>query len=414
MKTRLASFWFAYMAGFGVFFPLYSLYLQDGLGLAESRVGLVMSVIPLVGLVTQPLWGQAADRTGSRRLVLVLLAVGMAVASLSVLRVDGFVGVLLATAFVAVFSTAILPMATAVTLATLARAGGAAAFGQVRMWGTIGFLTAVLVFPRLLPLLDGLGADRSGELSLPGIGLLPAGLRWMFPVIAAFSLLAALLAARLPTTPELGLRALRGDSLRLLRHAPVARLLAFTFAAHLCLQGPINLFPLLVTARGGDVSSISGMWVAMLALEIPLVGFAGFTLRRFGARGLLRIGLAAEGLRWMVSAFTHDLALMGAMQLLHGVGVAGVIIGGPLYLEESVPERLRSTGQALISSVGFGLAAILSIAAGGWLIERFGPTLPYAAAGTGAFVLALLVRRLLPEPARPDESTLREILPAQR
>ncbi|MEM6797238.1 MAG: MFS transporter, partial [Acidobacteriota bacterium] len=130
--------------------------------------------------------------------------------------------------------------------------------------------------------------------------------------------------------------------------------------------------------------------------------FAGAALRRLGARGLLTLGLAAEGLRWLLTALSPDLAVVRAAQLLHGVGVAGVLVGGPLYLELSVPSRLRATGQALVATIGIGLASMLSISAAGALFDSMGPKFPYLLSGIGASLLALAVRWRLPQPYRPE------------
>lgn len=392
MHRTLTTFWYLYMCGWGIFFPYYSLYLGDELGLAGSRVGIVMATIPLVGLLAQPLWGHIADRTGSRRLVLTILTAGTAVAVAGLALPRAFAGAALATAIFAIFAPSVLPMATSVSLATVGRTG-IGRFGWIRMWGTLGFLTMVVVFPRILERIEGAEVPFLGR----------DGLIWMFPATALCLALAAAVASRVPDNAALRLRSVRGDLGRLLRHPPVVRLLALTFAAHLCLQGSINFFPLFVRERGGDVSDVGRMWIFMLLLEVPLIGFAGHTLRRLGARGLLVVGLTAEGLRWTTCAMTDDLRLFTAVQVFHGVGVAGVLIGAPLYLEQAVPERLRSSGQAFISTVGFGAAAILSNLTFGALLEHLGVEVPYAAAGIGVLVLAGLVFFVLPEPRPPDD-----------
>jgi PPP family 3-phenylpropionic acid transporter len=329
--------------------------------------------------------------------VLAVVALGVALANLSLGFLHSFHAALLGTAVLAVFSTVVLSMSTAVTLAGV-DSFGPNAFGQVRMFGTLGFLAAVVVFPQFLA-----QSPRTEIASLHWDGLAQ-----MFPVTALLTLMAAALALKLPRTPALSVRSQRGDLKRLLRHPPAVRLVFVVLAAHLFVQGPINLFPLYITDRGGDVTSIGKMWIFMLLLEIPLIGFSGQTLRRLGARGLLTVGLLAEGVRWITCALTTDLDIIRAVMLLHGLGVAGIIVGGPLYLEQAVPARLRSTGQALVASAGFGAGAILSVSAVGWLFDRFGANIPYGLAGSGALLLGLLVFRLLPEPYRPLEEAISE------
>lgn len=387
MERRLAIFWFLFLGGWGIFFPYYSLYLGQELGLSGTRVGLVMAMFPLVAMAAQPLWGHLADHTGSRRKVLATLAAGSALFAFALVAPRGFASALAGTAVLAVFSTSVLPMATSVSLAAVGRSG-IARFGHIRMWGTIGFLVSVVAFPWLLERLSSTNPD-----TVPWHGL-----AWMFPATAVLALAAAVVAFYLPEGGELTLRAVPGDVRRLLAHPPVVRLLVLVFAAHLFMQGTINLFPLYVTDRGGDASTVGRMWIFMLLLEIPLIGFSGRTLKKIGARGLLTAGLAAEALRWTTCALTHDFRIIAAVQVMHGVSVAGVLLGAPLYLEQVAPERLRSTGQAFVATVSFGAGAILSNAGCGWLLEHLGPSAPYAVAGTGTLVLALLVHRVLPEP----------------
>ena len=138
------------------------------------------------------------------------------------------------------------------------------------------------------------------------------------------------------------------------------------------------------------------MWVLMLAVEIPLVISSGAGLNRFGARGLLTLGVLAGGLRWTLSGFVNDLYVIYLIQMLHGVMVAGLVLGAPLYLDTVVPERLRSTGQALLSMVGVGIGGIASNAGAGWLLEHLGPDAPYIFSGIGSLILGSLVCWILP------------------
>ncbi len=117
----------------------------------------------------------------------------------------------------------------------------------------------------------------------------------------------------------------------------------------------------------------------MLAV-VPLVGMAVQPLW----------GQLADRLDWIY-----------ALQILHGVTVAGFILGAPLYVEAVVPERLRSTGQGLLTMLGASLGGITSALGSGWLLERVGPDAPYVAGGVGALLLGALVPLALPPPGRP-------------
>ena len=141
----------------------------------------------------------------------------------------------------------------------------------------------------------------------------------------------------------------------------------------------------------------------MLLLEIPLILLSGPTIRRIGARGLLAVGVIADGFRWLICSLVSDLSVMYALQLLHGLVVAGLFVGASLYVESAVPERLRSTGQGLLAMIGFSCAGVFSNVFGGLLLEHFGADAPFRVGGIGALLLGLALPLILPRPSRPEE-----------
>ena len=383
------------MAGLGLVFPYQSLYLRENAGLTGAELGAVLAVRPFVGMLAQPLWGQLADRSGSRSRVLGAAALGSAAAYAVFPLAQGFLPLLFAMAAVAVFSTSVIPMSTSVTLAALG-ADAPRSFGRVRVWGTVGFLLLVAGFPPLLHAAQrGLGWVRaSGGPSEPGLAML-------FGLAALLSFAAALLALRVRGSGARGARAERGELRLLLRHPPYRRALVYAFLAWLLLQGPILLFPVFVREIGGDLDTVSRMWLPMLALEIPLVLYSGAALGRLGSRGLVAIGVLADGLRWTICALVPELPVVFAAQLLHGVSIAGLAVGIQLYVESVVPEQLRSSGQGLLATLGPSIGGILSSAGAGVLLDGFGARAPCLVGGLGALALGCLTWLLLPPPARP-------------
>ncbi|MGH7785731.1 MAG: MFS transporter [Candidatus Binatia bacterium] len=380
----IAAFWFLYFGGLGIFFPFYTLYLRENAGLSGTQVGVVLAMMPLVGIVAQPVWGHLADRTGARSAILTLLTVATALAYLVLGRLEHFPALVAGTAALAVFGTAIGPLSMSIAFAAV-RGAGPHAFGLLRVWGTVGYLITVAGYPWLLHRLAPPTADGAEP-----------GLASLFPATAGLFLLAALIGPLLPRSGAAALRASPGQWRELLPRPAVRRLLLFTFAAFVCLQGPIGLFPLFIRARGGDLATVGNMWVVMILLEIPLVALAGTGLRRLGARGLMAAGLIAGGVRWTVCALTGDLAVLYVMQLLHGVTVAGLLLGGPLYLEAVVPPALRSTAQALLATAGMAIGSIVSNTATGWLMQHVGPDAPFLLGGLAALVLGACTFWILP------------------
>ena len=220
------------------------------------------------------------------------------------------------------------------------------------------------------------------------------------------SLLSALVLMRVPSGSALSLRARKEDLLLLLRQPSYIRLLTLAFFAFGLLAGPIVLFPIFVTSRGGTLETISQLWIPMLLLEIPLILFAGSGLRRLGARGLISAGIACDGARWLISALAPTLVWVFGVQLLHGVVVVGLIIGMQLYVEGEVPEALRVTGQTLLGTV-MSLGSVLSHLWAGFALEHFGPNVPYFVSGIASIALGVFAWFFL----RPRLPTFRFTVP---
>ncbi|MFN0314122.1 MAG: MFS transporter [Burkholderiales bacterium] len=365
----IAVFWFLYMAGIGVIFPYLSLYFQENAGLTGTQLGLALAMHPFMGIIASPFWGQWADRSGRRRGVLFLLASGSALGYFLVPFASSFPVLLVCLAFLSVFAAPTMAVASSLSFAVLG-AGGAAHFGRMRVWGTVGYLMMILAFPSLL---TWMGGDASVVGNTRGLDLI-------FSVAATLCLSAALVLFWVPSTEAIAVRAKREDLGALLQESSYRRLLVLAFFAFGLLSGPIVLFPVFVAARGGTIETVSRLWIPMLLLEIPLIYYAGAGLRRVGARGLIAAGIACDGARWLISALAPSLFWIFGIQLLHGAVVVGLIIGMQFYVEQAVPDRLRATGQTVLGAV-MSLGAVLSHLWAGAALEHLGVNAPYLIAG---------------------------------
>jgi len=385
---RLGLLWWFTLGGLGLFFPYFSLYLRENLGLRGAELGLALAIPPLIGLISQPFWGQISDRSGRRARTLTWITLGTSLGYLAVGHAKGFWPLLACTAGLALFSTAVVPNCVAVTLSL---ASDGRSFGRARVMGTLSFGVSVTSLPYLLALFQ-----QTPYASTPTSPGGEPGLELIFWVAAGFLMLATLHTLSFPAERSSAQRIEAREWRRLFAEPAFVRALVLTFLAFLVIQGPTVLFPILVRDQGGGIHAISQMWILMLMLEVPLVYHFGTTLERFGARGLIAIGLVASGIRWSISGFADDLGWVYAVQILHGVTVWGVILGAPLYVNQVVPPALRSTGQGVLAMLGVSLGSMLSNLGAGWLTEAIGARAPAQIGGLAALALAAGLPWLLP------------------
>ena len=373
----IGMFWFLYMAGLGVIFPYLSLYFQQNAGLSGSQLGLALAMHPLMGIIASPLWGQWADRSGHRRGVLCLMACGASLGYFLVPYMSSFTSLLFCLAFLSAFTAPTMAIASSISFAVLGE-GGAARFGQVRVWGTVSYLIMIISFPALL-------AFMGGDASVIGS---TRGLELIFPVAAIMCAGAAIVLLGVPSSNAVSVRAKREVLGVLMRQSSYQRLLIMAFLAFGLLTGPIALFPVFVVDRGGTIETVSRLWIPMLLLEIPLIYYAGAGLRRVGARGLIATGIALDGARWLVTALAPNLFWIFGIQLCHGAVVVGLIIGMQLYVEGEVPARLRATGQTVLGAV-MSIGAVVSHLWAGAALEHWGANAPYLISGPISIGLGL-------------------------
>ncbi len=399
-SLSLSLVWGFGLGGLGFFLPFYTLYLTENAGLSGTEAGLVVGLLPLMGMLMQPIWGQIADRTGRRNRVVGVICFGASLCYALLSLQESLAGFVAVTAMLAVFLTSFGSMTMSASIAALDE-GGSHGLGRVRVWGTLGYGLVVLAFPVALSRF----ADAANAPGVAAAGSSEPALGWMFVGGCAFAFVGALAALSVPQTRATRVRAQAGDWRALVREPNLLRALAFGLLAYMSMQGPMHMFPLLVRSHGGGVDEIANMWVWMIALEIPLVFLLGRSVELLGQRGLVAIGIGASALRWTVSGFTDDMTVLTAVQILHGVTVWGVMMGMPVYIDALVPERLRSTGQAAFGFVGAGVGSVVSNFASGWLVDIGGATAPARVGGALGLAALLLIPLLLPRvPSRKRDA----------
>ncbi len=363
LYLRLSGFYLFYFAILGVLLPYWGLYLL-ALGFEPARIGELIAIPQATKLVAPTLWGWLADRTGRRMRVIRWACLASALTFAGVYAVGGsYLGLALVTLLFSFFWNAALPQFEAVTLNHLGE--HAHRYSRVRLWGSVGFIGAAV----------GLGFLIQDW----GVGIVPAVLLGLFVVLWLNSLLApeqpAAAVAR--ETPRLG---------RVLRQPVVIAFFATCFlnqAAH----GPYyGFFSLYLETYGYSREFIGLMWGLGVTVEVGMFACFHHLLPRFGPRRLMLLALGLAALRWvLIGHFARELPILLFAQTLHAFSF-GVFHAVSIHLiHQFFPGSLQGRGQALYSSLSFGVGNAVGSLAAGYLWEGLGPTAMYdLAAALGA------------------------------
>lgn len=367
---RLSGFYFFYFATVGGFIPYWSLYLKDS-GFNPVEIGELSALLGGTRIFAPILWGWIADRSGKNLRVIRLASFFTAIIFSGFLFIHGYAKFVWITVGFSFFWNAALPQFEAVTLAHLKNE--AHRYSQIRLWGSIGFIIAVLGIGKVL--------DHQSSAILPA-------------VITVLMMLIWLVSLTTPATKSIHHQTAAIGILHILKKPEV---LAFLFVNMLLQLGhaPYYVFYSIYLKHFQYSTSLTGfLWALAVFAEIVLFLYMRRVLKRFSLRGLLLFSILLGVVRWLLIAWCVEyIWLLVFAQLLHAATFAGVHVAGIHLVHHYFGDRHQGKGQALYSSLSFGLGGMLGSYYSGYYWESLGPLFIYsmAAACCGiAFLIAYI------------------------
>lgn len=374
---RLSAFYFAYFGLLGAMVPFWSLFLQQrGFSLGEIAL---LAAIPMATRIIAPnLWGWIADHRGTRMPIVRFGALATMLVFSSVFLVgDGFWGMALVMTGFSFFWNAVLPQFEVITLDHLGER--LAQYSRVRLWGSVGFIVAVVGFGALFDILS--------------VATLPA---FMLAIMFAMWLSTLVVHER----PVDHARGADGGFRRLLRE-PVVWVFLFTCLLVNLTHGPYyTYFSIYMEGRGWSRLGIGGLWAVGVVAEVIVFIYMHRILARVGAVQVLALACAGSVVRWLLLAWLPD--SLGALlfaQLLHAVTFGFLHASAIHIVYRLFTGAAQGRGQALFASVSYGIGGALGALAAGGLWLRCGPQVSFTAmAGVGAVALLLTLGVLARHP----------------
>ncbi|MDQ7091078.1 MAG: MFS transporter [Methylococcales bacterium] len=364
---RLSSFYFFYFAALGAFLPYWSLYLQNA-GFNALEIGELSALMMATKIIAPNLWGAIADRTGKSLKIIRLASFLAAFLFSGFLFKTGYLWFAVMTLGFSFFWNAALPQFEAVTLFHLKNQPHR--YSQIRLWGSIGFIIAVIVIGELLD-----------NYSLT-----------LLPLITGGFLIAIWLAALI--TPEAKIITHHADGKSIWQIIKKPEVIAF-FMTYLLLQAAHGayyvFYSVYLKELGYSSRIIGGLWALGVVAEVILFIFMQKLLALFSLRRILLwsaflsmtrwliIGLEAESIYWLIGA-----------QCLHAATFGSSHVAAIHLVHHYFGNQHQGKGQALYSSTSFGLGGMMGSFLSGYYWEVFGATIVYSVAA-GCCLLAFLI-----------------------
>lgn len=383
---RLAGYYFFYYGHIGVFVPFFGLYLQS-LSFSAWDIGVLMSQMQLTRLFGPYFWGALVDRIGHRVLVIRLSSLVSLLVFSAFFFTRDFHTILILLAILAFFWVASMPLIETLTFDHLRE--NHARYSRIRLWGSIGFIVAVMSAGALLD-----------HLPLPS-------LLWMI----VFSLVGIVSCSLV--VPDTSASHPHGDSspiAEILRQPKVLALMVASFSMSAS-HGTMNIFySIFLSDHGYSKSVVGGLWSLGVLAEIVVFFFMARLLRRFSLRRILLTSFVAAVLRFVVVGWgvNYPVVLVLA-QLMHGLTFGSFHAASVSAVNRWFPGRTRSRGQALYSGLGFGGGGLVGGLVSGWAWDHFGGEIAFSLSSVFALIGLIMVACWIREKEVSERKGLRVV-----
>lgn len=366
---NFSFFLFSYYAHAGTFATYAALFFAAR-GMSVPQIGVLVSLIQVMRIFGPNVWGWVADHTARRALVLRLTACAALVSFSAMFFADTYVEFFIAMVLLNLFTSAQSPLSEALMLSEMR--GDLSNYGKIRLWGSIGFIVAVMAAGYCL---EWFGVES---------------LLWF---AGALLLLVVGASLRIRDVPHpLGTQQAPG-LWSVLRKPEVAAFFlsaALMCGAHMALYAFYSLY---LERAGYGKPVIGAMWALGVVAEVVFFYFQARVFARFGARRVMMFAFGAALLRFAVTGAAPDLFwVLVAAQVMHAATFAAHHSASVLTMQRWFAGPLQASGQALYMSLAYGVGGTC----GGLLMtffwDRIGPREMYYGAAIMALAGALAAR----------------------
>jgi PPP family 3-phenylpropionic acid transporter len=364
-SVSFALFFFAYYGYVGVFSPYASLYFADQ-GMTAAQIGVLMSLMQVMRIFGPNLWGWVADRHQQRVRVLRITALAALAAFCGIFIGHTFTQFFIVMVLLNAFTSAQGPLSEALMLSEMR--GDLTHYGRLRLWGSVGFIVTVTLAGPLL--------DRYG------IHLMP----WITLSLLVLVLIASL---RMQESDHVHAPHEAPSVLALLRRREV---IAFFISSFLMIAAHASLYVFysLYLAQIGYSNTVIGlMWSLGILVEIAFFFYQAPLFRRFGVQKLMLASLLIAVVRFLMIGFgAQSLGLLLIAQVLHAATFGAHHSASIATLQRWFYGPLQARGQALFTSISYGLGGSIGglILGGFW--DTFGSRTVYLMAALFSLIAA--------------------------
>lgn len=346
-KIIISSQYFLYFGIMGIFLPYFNLYCYH-LKFSGLQIG-VLSAIRSVALVLFPLvWGALADRFKIRRPIYISCNFISTAIWVFYFYTTDFWPMLVITVFYGIFYSPIISFLEAFTMDVLGTEKKS--YGRLRAWGTIAFITTVIVLGRIIDLYS---------------------IEIILVIIFAVSIAQAVISTKIPDIQIKKQTSFSVNVKVLLK----PRFTVFLFCAFLMLVSHgtyYGFYSIHLENLGYGNTFIGISWALASIAEILVMIKSDSIFKRFSMDNVLVFSFMMAALRWFGLFFAVSPAALLLLQIFHALTYGTFHVASILYIDSLTPDETKTLGQAVNNATTYGLGLMVGFFINGYLFETIG------------------------------------------
>ncbi len=383
LRWAFGSFFFLYFAYVGLVSPYASLFFLDR-GFNALEIAVLMSMLQITRIVGPFSWGWLSDYLSNRIGIIRVCACLAALVFLCIFYLNSYFSFFIWMFVLHTILSSQMPLGETATIHALYKDNSFdKRYGRLRLWGSIGFISMVLVAGELF--------QRQGIELYPYVG-----------VVVLFAL--ALITFCLHEPKMERRKMVKGELMVVLLNPDVRWFLAsgfFMIFAHASLYVFYSLY---LANLGYDKFQIGLFWALGVAAEVLFFYFQNKVLSKLDAEVILQGAFGIGVIRFILIAFMPITSVLVLAQLMHAATFAAHHSAATKLLQRWFTGPLQARGQAIMATVSYGLGGTIGGLCAGWIWDLSQPRDVFVMSALACGLAGMAIQKMRPRryPARKD------------
>lgn len=352
VRLAFSAFFFFYFSYIGLMSPYASLYFASR-NFGAIEIAALMSMFQITRILGPFAWGWLADMRRDRLGIMRVTSVMACIIFSAIFYLESYLPLLIWMFLLNTVISSLMPLGEAATVHALYKNNDFdRRYGRLRLWGSIGFIAMVLS--------AGAWFERFGIESFPYFGI-------------AALLIMTVLTTTLREPPIEPTHHTEVRFLHVLKNTQVQWFLSANFWMIFGHAALYVFYSLYLDQLGYTKGEIGLFWMLGVLAEVIFFYFQSYFFARFTTKNILLSAYLIAVIRFALIAYVPTLFILVFAQLMHAATFGAHHSASIKMLQTWFKGPLQARGQALYTTVSYGIGGTVGGLVAGWVWEYVSP-----------------------------------------